>query len=212
MSSATWCPARFTTRAINFLPDAVPAEGAGCLCNFQVSLRPRTDAPAPKDAVRSEVLTFNSGGGGARATLDGMNTTAFSSGARSCGQTRAVWAAPGVGSGNSWKGATRWQPGANTAIGQDDGTPTEAKGKQFVAHSRKEKMAFQGGAGYGDAAERVPLKSTAILRAATSQSVLRAAITRWPWQRTKTCCAWPNRERYSDAGSRTTQRSVKAVL
>jgi len=62
------------------LPDTVPAEGAGCLCNFQVSLRPRTDAPAPDDAVRSEVLTFNSGGSGARPTLDGMNATAFPSG------------------------------------------------------------------------------------------------------------------------------------
>ncbi len=62
------------------LPGVVPAEGAGCLCNFQVSLRPRTDAPAPEDAVRSEVLTFNSGGSGARPSLDGMNTTAFPSG------------------------------------------------------------------------------------------------------------------------------------
>ncbi len=62
------------------LPDTVPAEGAGCLCNFQVSLRPRTDAPAPEDTVRSEVLTFNSGGSGARPTLDGMNATAFPSG------------------------------------------------------------------------------------------------------------------------------------
>ena len=62
------------------LPETVPAEGAGCLCNFQVSLRPRTDAPAPEDAVRSEVLTFNSGGSGARPTLDGMNATAFPSG------------------------------------------------------------------------------------------------------------------------------------
>ncbi len=62
------------------LPQTVPAEGAGSLCNFQVSLRPRTDAPAPADAVRSEVLTFNSGGAGARPMLDGMNATAFPSG------------------------------------------------------------------------------------------------------------------------------------
>lgn len=62
------------------LPGTVPAEGAGCLCNFQVSLRPRTDAPAPKDARRAEVLTFNSGGSGARPALDGMNATAFPSG------------------------------------------------------------------------------------------------------------------------------------
>ncbi len=62
------------------LPDTVPAEGAGCLCNFQVSLRPRMDAPAPDDATRAEVLTFNSGGSGARPTLDGMSATAFPSG------------------------------------------------------------------------------------------------------------------------------------
>jgi N-methylhydantoinase B len=62
------------------VPGLVPAEGAGCLCNFQVSLRPRTDAPAPEDAVRSEVLTFNSGGSGARPEHDGLNATAFPSG------------------------------------------------------------------------------------------------------------------------------------
>jgi len=62
------------------LPDTIPAEGAGCLCNFQVSMRPRTDEPAPADAVRSEVLAFNSGGSGARPAADGMNATAFPSG------------------------------------------------------------------------------------------------------------------------------------
>ncbi len=62
------------------VPDTVPAEGAGCLCNFQVSLRPRSDGPAPAGARRAEVLTFNSGGSGARPLLDGMNATAFPSG------------------------------------------------------------------------------------------------------------------------------------
>lgn len=62
------------------LPHLVPAEGAGCLCNFQLSLRPRSDAPAPATARRSEVLAFNSGGAGARPTLDGLNATAFPSG------------------------------------------------------------------------------------------------------------------------------------
>lgn len=62
------------------LPGIAPAEGAGCLCNFQVSLRPRTDEAAPEHAVRREVLTFNSGGSGARPSLDGMNATAFPSG------------------------------------------------------------------------------------------------------------------------------------
>lgn len=62
------------------VPGLVPAQGAGCLCNFQVSLRPRSDAPAPETARRSEVLTFNSGGSGARPMHDGLNATAFPSG------------------------------------------------------------------------------------------------------------------------------------
>ena len=62
------------------LPNTVPAEGAGTLCNFQVSLRPRTDQAIVEQGRRSEVLTFNSGGAGARPTLDGMNATAFPSG------------------------------------------------------------------------------------------------------------------------------------
>jgi len=62
------------------LPNLVPAEGAGSLCNFQMSVRPRSDELAPDGAGRAEVLTFNSGGAGARPTLDGMNTTAFPSG------------------------------------------------------------------------------------------------------------------------------------
>jgi N-methylhydantoinase B len=62
------------------LPHLVPAEGAGCLCNFQVSLRPRMDMAAPEGTVRAEVLTFNSGGAGARPTVDGLNATAFPSG------------------------------------------------------------------------------------------------------------------------------------
>lgn len=62
------------------LPNRVPAEGAGCLCNFQLQVRPRRDAPAPADARQAEVLIFNSGGSGARPALDGLNATAFPSG------------------------------------------------------------------------------------------------------------------------------------
>lgn len=62
------------------LPATVPAEGAGPLCNFQVSLRPTSEAARLAGAQRAEVLTFNCGGSGARPTLDGMNTTAFPSG------------------------------------------------------------------------------------------------------------------------------------
>lgn len=57
------------------LPATVPAEGAGALCNFQMSIRPTT-----AQGTRAEVLTFNSGGSGARPVLDGLNATAFPSG------------------------------------------------------------------------------------------------------------------------------------
>ncbi|MBO6853597.1 MAG: hydantoinase B/oxoprolinase family protein [Marivivens sp.] len=57
------------------LPATVPAEGAGALCNFQMSIRPTT-----AEGSRAEVLTFNSGGSGARPVLDGLNATAFPSG------------------------------------------------------------------------------------------------------------------------------------
>ncbi|MGR3290139.1 MAG: hydantoinase B/oxoprolinase family protein [Paracoccaceae bacterium] len=57
------------------LPDTVPAEGAGALCNFQLSFR-----PTRAGGRRAEVLTFNSGGSGARPTLDGLSATAFPSG------------------------------------------------------------------------------------------------------------------------------------
>ncbi len=63
-----------------FMPGTVPAEGASSLCNFQVSLRPRSDGNAPPDSERAEVLMFNSGGSGARPGIDGMNATAFPSG------------------------------------------------------------------------------------------------------------------------------------
>ena len=59
------------------LPRRLPSAGAGTLCNFQLSLRPAEPSDTRK---RAEILTFNSGGSGARPHLDGMNTTAFPSG------------------------------------------------------------------------------------------------------------------------------------
>ncbi|MEX3316116.1 hydantoinase B/oxoprolinase family protein [Sulfitobacter sp. PS-8MA] len=177
------------------LPNLVPAEGAGCLCNFQVSLRPRTDAEAPKGARRAEVLTFNSGGSGARPQFDGLNATAFPSGVMTMPVEATEHAGPVViwrkelrpdsgGAGRQRGGLGQYmevgaraghefdmqamfdrvdhpargrqggKPGAPTTIAQDDGTPMRGKGKQFVPHGRRVLMAFPGGAGYGDAAER----------------------------------------------------------
>lgn len=54
------------------------------------------------------------------------------------------------------RGRRGGQSGAPTTIAQDDGTKMRGKGKQFVAHGRRVLMAFPGGAGYGDAADRDP--------------------------------------------------------
>lgn len=177
------------------VPGRVPAEGAGCLCNFQVSLRPRSDAPAPVGARRAEVLTFNSGGSGARPEYDGLNATAFPSGV----MTMPIEATEHAGPVVIWRkelrpdsggaGATRGglgqymevgaleghefdmqamfdrgdhpargrrggQAGAPTRIAREDGTAMRVKGKQFVPHGGRVAMAFPGGAGYGDPANR----------------------------------------------------------
>jgi N-methylhydantoinase B len=179
------------------VPGLVPAEGAGCLCNFQVSLRPRTDAQAPPTARRSEVLTFNSGGSGARPELDGLNATAFPSGVMTMPVEATEHAGPviiwrkelrpdsgGVGktqgglgqfmeigaeeghefdlqamfdrSAHPARGRRGGGSGAATTITRDDGTPMRTKGKQFVPHGARVAMAFPGGAGYGDPADRNP--------------------------------------------------------
>jgi N-methylhydantoinase B len=58
------------------LPGRIQAEGAGALWNIHISARPA----AGREGRRAEVLMFNSGGSGARPTLDGMSATAFPSG------------------------------------------------------------------------------------------------------------------------------------
>ena len=60
------------------LPERVPAEGAGALWNFQASARSADPSGNPLPPV--ELLMFNSGGTGARPTLDGLTATAFPSG------------------------------------------------------------------------------------------------------------------------------------
>ena len=59
------------------LPETVPAEGASALWNIQISARPSDAGSSLRNA---EVLMFNSGGTGARPTLDGLSATAFPSG------------------------------------------------------------------------------------------------------------------------------------
>ncbi len=179
------------------VPGLVPAEGAGCLCNFQVSLRPRSDAPAPTGARRSEVLTFNSGGSGARPAHDGLNATAFPSGVMTMPIEATEHAGPVIiwrkelrpdsgGAGERRGGLGQYMEvgamdghefdiqamfdrsrfpargrrgggsGGATTIARDDGAAMRVKGKQFVPHGHRVKMAFPGGGGYGAPRDRDP--------------------------------------------------------
>jgi N-methylhydantoinase B len=67
------------------VPDRVAAEGSSCLWNppmrggASVSGQARGNRPVVGDF---EIITFNSGGTGARRTLDGLDATAFPSGVR----------------------------------------------------------------------------------------------------------------------------------
>jgi N-methylhydantoinase B len=58
------------------LPGEILAEGAAALWNIHISVRPVAGQPGR----RAEMLMFNSGGMGARPTLDGLSATAFPSG------------------------------------------------------------------------------------------------------------------------------------
>jgi N-methylhydantoinase B/oxoprolinase/acetone carboxylase alpha subunit len=69
------------------VPERVPAEGASCVWGAQLRGGPEIDAAAgyrrsSERAGGYELIFFNSGGSGARRTLDGLSATAFPSGVR----------------------------------------------------------------------------------------------------------------------------------
>jgi N-methylhydantoinase B len=99
------------------LPDVVPAEGSGALWNFQASAR----SASPEHLLPPvELLMFNSGGTGARPTLDGLTATAFPSGVR----TMSVEATEQIGPIIIWRkeirensgGAGRYRGGLGQVI------------------------------------------------------------------------------------------------
>lgn len=70
-----------------FLPDRIPAEGASCIWSLQLrggpEARQGSDAKiAERAATTFSLLSFNSGGSGARPLKDGLSVTAFPSGVR----------------------------------------------------------------------------------------------------------------------------------
>jgi len=66
---------------VQAVPDRVAAEGSSCLWNPPLRGGAQVSGPAAKVAD-FEIITFNSGGAGARATLDGLSGIAFPSGVR----------------------------------------------------------------------------------------------------------------------------------
>ena len=94
------------------LPEVVPAEGSGAIWNFQASAR-TADPTAPLPPA--EILMFNSGGTGARPSLDGLTATAFPSGV----MTMSVEATEQVGPIVVWRKEIR--PGSGGAGRQRGG-------------------------------------------------------------------------------------------
>ena len=86
------------------LPNIVPAEGASALWNIQISARP-TDLNSGWPS--KEVLMFNSGGTGARPSVDGLSATAFPSGV----STMSVEATEHVGPITVWRKELRMGSG-----------------------------------------------------------------------------------------------------
>ncbi|MDE0983887.1 MAG: hydantoinase B/oxoprolinase family protein [Yoonia sp.] len=93
------------------MPATVPAEGSSALWNVQISGRPcDPDSGLPS----AEVLTFNSGGTGARHNFDGLSATAFPSGV----STMSVEATEHVGPVTIWRKELRaGSGGAGTTRG-----------------------------------------------------------------------------------------------
>ena len=110
------------------LPDRVPAEGASCIWGAQLRGGPEVEG-ADKNQRSFDILFFNSGGSGARPTLDGLSATAFPSGVRAASTEILELMAPIVlwrkelrpGSGGA--GQYRGGLGQVLEIGTVDGAP-----------------------------------------------------------------------------------------
>ncbi len=132
------------------LPEIVPAEGAGALWNFQASAR----SANPDELLPPvELLMFNSGGTGARPTLDGLTATAFPSGV----MTMSAEATEQVGPIIIWRkeiregsgGAGKYRGGLGQVI---EVGPTDGYQFEFSAMFDRVDNAARGRAGGEDGA------------------------------------------------------------
>ncbi|MBN9563093.1 MAG: hydantoinase B/oxoprolinase family protein [Alphaproteobacteria bacterium] len=151
------------------VPERVAAEGSACLWNpplrggAQVSGQARGNRPVVADF---EIITFNSGGTGARATLDGLDATAFPSGVR----TMPVEATENVSPVVFWRKELRPDSGGagRTRGGCGQVMEVGTKGDlEFAVNATFDRVLHppKGRDGGGDgAAGRVALKSGKVLR------------------------------------------------
>ena len=151
------------------VPARVAAEGSACLWNpplrggAQVSGQARGNRPVVADF---EIITFNSGGTGARAALDGLDATAFPSGVR----TMPVEATENVSPVVFWRKELRPDSGGagRTRGGCGQIMEVATKGDlEFAVNATFDRVMHppKGRDGGGDgAAGRVTLKSGKVLR------------------------------------------------
>ncbi|MEO1065199.1 MAG: hydantoinase B/oxoprolinase family protein [Actinomycetota bacterium] len=133
------------------IPERIPAEGAGALWNFQASARSADPANRPLPPV--ELLMFNSGGSGARPTLDGLTATAFPSGVMTMSTEATEQVGPiviwrkEIREGSGGEGRQRGGLGQIIEIGAIDGYQLE-----FSAMFDRVDNPARGRAGGGDGA------------------------------------------------------------
>jgi N-methylhydantoinase B len=151
------------------VPARVAAEGSACLWNpplrggAQVSGQARGNRPVVADF---EVITFNSGGTGARAALDGLDATAFPSGVR----TMPVEATENVSPVVFWRKELRPDSGGAGCTRGGCGQIMEVATKgdlEFAVNATFDRVMHppKGRDGGGDGAPgRVMLKSGRVLR------------------------------------------------
>ena len=177
------------------VPERVPAEGTSSLWNLLANGQWQPEASENLDQFI--MMSFHSGGAGARPDQDGLNATAFPSGVRNMPveineliSPLVFWRKefrPDSGGEGEFRGglgqvielenrqgrdfaisATYERvihpargrhgggPGATGKLTLDDGTEVRPKGRSVIPAGRRLTVAFPGGGGLGDPAERDP--------------------------------------------------------
>lgn len=158
------------------IPDRVAAEGASCLWN--PPLRGSHDMADGQEGTDSappafEVITFNSGGSGARRHLDGLSATAFPSGVR----TMPVEATENVSPVVIWRKELRPDSGGagrtRGGLGQimEIGTKEDREFACYALFDRVTHPPKGRNGGSPGAAGKVSLKSGSLLRSKGMQTI-----------------------------------------